>query len=152
MIFSGGLILKLYTKNKSLVCGRGFNRRIAVDFDGCCAPIATDLRIIGPPLPGAEGVLSNLRELGYYIVIWTSRVDTYTKNEFNLKHGTLMHTMLKWLEDYDFPFDEIYLGYAKPPCKYFVDDRAFSFLEDASEASWESIFTSILKHSGKEWK
>jgi hypothetical protein len=148
----GKSTLHLYGRSNSLVSTKGFNRRIAVDFDGCCAPTGEDFNIIGEPLPGAIQVLSNLRELGYYVVIWSGRVDTIIGWEIYKEHGNLMSSMLLWLEEWDFPYDEIFLGPSKPPCHYFVDDKAFSFIETASETCWQSIFDAILKYRGKEWK
>ena len=146
----------LYTKNRSIISKYAFRRRIAVDFDGVCAQInGVDYDNIGEPMPGAIGIISNLRELGWYIVIWTSRVNALTREELSqspTEYPRLMMQMLEWLEKHEFPFDEIYMGGQKPPCAVFIDDRAYRFDEDNADECWTNIFNQIVKHRGTEWK
>ena len=145
----------LYTKNKSIISKYAYMRRIAVDFDGPCAQQTGDYYQIGEPTPGARDLLSNIRELGWYVVIWTSRVNALLKEELSQspnEYPKLMMDMLAWLEKYDFPYDEIWMGGQKPPCSVFIDDRAYRFYVDQPDKSWREIFNQIIKSRGVEWK
>lgn len=69
--------------------------------------------------------LKNLKEQGFYIILYTSRqMRTYEGNigKINANTGKVL---FQWLEKYDIPFDEIYFG--KPWCGkngFYVDDKA----------------------------
>lgn len=145
----------LYTKSNCIVSSHGFSRRIAVDFDGVCAEITHDYYEIGDPVPGAIDILSNLRELGWYIVIWTSRVNAMKLEELSQapnQYPKLMIGMLEWLEKHNFPYDELDMGHQKPACNIFIDDRAYRFYTKSPEKSWLEIFNQIIKNRGMEWK
>jgi hypothetical protein len=138
-----------YTKNRSIVSKFGFRRRIAVDFDGVCSKfVDSTYQTIGDPVDGAIDILANLRELGWYIVLWSSRTNAMTKEELSQapsEYPKLMMDMIDWLERYNFPYDEIWMGGQKPPCAYFIDDRAISFDEKRSDLGWVNVFNQIQK-------
>jgi capsule biosynthesis phosphatase len=69
--------------------------------------------------------LIQLHEKGYWIILHTSRnMRTYEGNIGRILKNTAP-ILLKWLDDNDIPFDEIYFG--KPWCGndgFYVDDKA----------------------------
>lgn len=144
-----------YTKNRSIVSKFGFRRRVAVDFDGVCSKyVDNSYQKVGDPIEGAISVLSNLRELGWYIVIWSSRTNAMTKEELSQapsEYPKLMMDMIDWLEKHNFPYDEIWMGGQKPPCSYFIDDRAIRFDENDSALGWTNVFDQVQKDHLK-WK
>lgn len=100
---------------------------IVVDLDGT---IATERRE-GESYAGVrpnDAIVAQLHAYhsrGYYIIIQSSRnMRTYDGNVGRINADTLK-TILAWLERYDIPHDEIYVG--KPWCGrdgFYVDDRA----------------------------
>ena len=78
-------------------------------------------------LPNNE-VIAKLREmknLGFSIVIYTARnMRTYAGNLGKINVHTLP-TIIKWLDKYNVPYDEIILGKPWPgPQGFYVDDKA----------------------------
>ena len=69
--------------------------------------------------------LQEYRDLGFEIVVSTSRnVRTYSGNIGKINKHTLPN-IVKWLDEQDIPYDEIYVG--KPWCGedgFYVDDRS----------------------------
>jgi len=107
-----------------------------------------DYAEVGEELEGARKFVQKLREAGYYVVIYTQRTYTMVREELSQaprEYPKLMMDMIDWLEKTDFPYDEIWMGSHKPPCFAFIDDRAFSFVEESSLACWESIYESIVE-------
>jgi hypothetical protein len=155
LYIEGYLMTNFYSKNKSIVAKYGFARRIGLDFDDCCADADTeDYFTIGKPIDGAIDVVSNLRDLGWYIVIWSARTNSMLKEELSqapTEYPKLMIGMLDWLERYDFPYDEIWMGAQKPPCARFIDDRVLR-LDKSNPNCWAEILVEIQKNRGIEWK
>lgn len=114
--------------------------RIAVDFDGTiCEDNFPD---IGKPKPDVREVLYRLKELGYYIIIWSCRTSHWDYNTYggDPKQPTLnrlrVADMIAWLLEHNIPYDEIDDGSrGKPSVDYYIDDKAISF-----KNNWESIF------------
>ncbi|WP_356638652.1 capsular biosynthesis protein [Psychrobacter sp. APC 3279] len=77
------------------------------------------------PIPGIIEKLRDYKEHGFEIIISTSRnMRTYKGNVGKINAITLP-IILEWLEKYDVPYDEIYVG--KPWCGtegFYVDDKA----------------------------
>lgn len=89
-----------------------------------------------------EAVVNRLREyreMGFEIAIHTSRnMKTYEGNVGRINVNTLPG-IIRWLEEHEVPYDEIYVG--KPWCGregFYVDDRAIRPSEFAS-LSYEEI-------------
>ena len=100
-------------------------RRIILDLDDTIC--TTDQGAYESSKP-REGIVNKLREYkkcGYEIVISTSRnVRTYKGNIGKINANTLP-VIIEWLNRYDIPFDEIYVG--KPWCGtegFYVDDKS----------------------------
>ncbi len=137
----------LYTKSTALVGAHGFNRRIGLDFDGCICGNTIEYVKTGTEIEVTRKYVQRLREAGYYIVIYSGRTNTMTLEELLHPSGgytKLMHDMVKWLRDTDFPFDEIWIGEQKPPCITIIDDRVFRFDENKPEECWKGIYSSIV--------
>lgn len=77
------------------------------------------------PVQAVIEKMRQYKELGFEIAINTSRnMRTYKGNTGKINANTLP-IILKWLEQHDVPYDEIYVG--KPWCGmdgFYVDDRA----------------------------
>ena len=138
--------MTFYSRNKSIVSKHAYNRRIALDFDGCIAYNTTDYNNVGLEIYGAREFVNKIRELGYYIVIYTQRTYSMTREELSqapTEYPKLMIDMVKWLEECDFPYDEIWMGSHKPPCFMFIDDRNFTFVENDPN-SWEKAYRTLV--------
>lgn len=135
--------MNLYTKNRSIISSWGYERRIAVDFDGCIAQMnSEDYHQIGKPVPGAKNALNELRTMGWYVVLWTSRVNALELSELSQapnQYPKLMIEMLAWLEEYEIEYDEVFMGGQKPCVRYFIDDRMFPIQSDDELDSWADV-------------
>jgi capsule biosynthesis phosphatase len=75
-----------------------------------------------------ERVIFKLKEYkkkGYEIIISTSRNMRTHKGNLGKINATTLPLVIEWLEKYDIPYDEIYMG--KPWCGtegFYVDDKA----------------------------
>jgi hypothetical protein len=88
---------------------------IAVDLDGVLAEYDhwQGKEHIGPPISGAHLFLTELRLLGFTIIIHTSRRE----------RGALDYVRV-WLNQNDMPYDEVWDQEGKPLAVAYVDDRA----------------------------
>ena len=85
----------------------------------------------GTPLPGAKESLTRLREMGFKIMIWT------TRNQPDIIENAL--------NQYGIPFDFINnnpnqppeINPSKPIANYYIDDRAVRFTD------WEKVIQEI---------
>ena len=87
---------------------------IMVDLDGV---ISTEERVFDRPLaqaiPGARAALTQLKQAGHTIVIYTAR-------------GWAEYNVTKdWLDRNEMPYDAIHMG--KPIANVWIDDRAIHF-------------------------
>lgn len=101
--------------------------RIMVDLDGtiCYTKKEGERYEDVLPLPGAVESLKALKARGYYIIIATARnMRTYAGNlgQVNKAQAGLI---TNWLERYEIPYDELYLG--KAHVDYFIDDKNIKF-------------------------
>ena len=90
---------------------------ITSGFDGDYATVPVNKEVVAK--------LQEYKALGFEIVINTSRnIRTYNGNVGKINANTLP-VILKWLEENDIPYDEIYTG--KPWCGkegFYVDDKS----------------------------
>lgn len=100
---------------------------IVMDLDGTLCPIKQkdqryeDLR----PIPEVYEKLLEFRAKGWYIIISTARNMRTHEGNMGLINAHTTKSVLKWLEDYEVPYDEIYFG--KPWAGhngFYVDDKA----------------------------
>jgi capsule biosynthesis phosphatase len=101
------------------------DRRLVVDIDGVIAK-KEDMEY--SELNPDEEVLTRLREYekrGFEIVLYTARnMNTYDEKIGKINANTAP-VLLRWLDKYDVPYDEIHYG--KPWCGndgFYVDDKA----------------------------
>ncbi len=117
-------------------------KRIIIDLDHTlCIPEAgsdqpqdpSDKYRNASPVPTVIAQLRAYREMGFEIVINTSRnMRTYAGNVDAIKANSLP-LILAWLAEHEVPFDEVVVG--KPWCGFegfYVDDRAVRPSEFAS--------------------
>lgn len=114
---------------------------VCVDFDGTIAPFG-DLFGFPPPLPGAKEFLDTLRENGYTIVIFTSRLSTVWHNHEGRDPARGIFEQVQYLQEYferyDLEADSVTAE--KVPAVAYIDDKAIEF------ASWD---TASLRFNGK---
>jgi len=78
------------------------------------------------PLPGAIESLQALKDQGHYIILQTARhMKTYAGNEGQIL--AQFGYFYKWLEKWNVPYDEIYIG--KPHADLFIDDKGRQHLD-----------------------
>lgn len=112
---------------------------VLVDFDGTLYPFG--YMFDGPkPLPGAKEAVRLLKELGYTVIIFTSRLsptwlDTVKSNaKDHIEYITHVCT-----RD-GIPFDGITCE--KIPAEFYIDDKAIRFKDN-----WEEIAVSLIGES-----
>lgn len=101
---------------------------ICVDFDGTIAPFG-DLFGFPPPLPGAKEFLLMLREQGYTIVIFTSRLSTVWHAAEGRVPAQGIFDQVTYLQEYfdryGLPADNVTAE--KVPAMAYIDDKAIEF-------------------------
>lgn len=114
-------------------------KAICVDFDGVIAEFADDIQDFGRLIPGAPEAISELKTLGYRIIIHTARPSHQDHKE---RLGAYLHT-------HGIPFDEINTNShcawesEKPVADLYIDDRALRF-----EGDWAHTLTAAKRHLG----
>lgn len=98
-------------------------KTIALDFDGVLHSYKTWDGDIpkNSPVDGALSFVNDLVDMGYEVVIFSSRA----KNETGKKG------ISDWLEKHDFP--KLKVHHDKPAAELYVDDRGYRFDGDFSE-------------------
>jgi capsule biosynthesis phosphatase len=119
-------------------------KRIVIDLDGTlCGDELTEAGIPGEsvnqvstpvvrdryeqlaPIPAILRRLREYKELGFEIIIFTSRnMRTYSNNVGKINANTLPR-IIRWLDRHGIPYDEVHVG--KPWCGFdgfYVDDKA----------------------------
>ncbi len=104
---------------------------VCFDFDGVLATYNgwKGFDILGEPIPETIEAVRQLYKEGYYIIIFTTRLDT--------------PILRKWLKDNNVPYDDINKNSKTPPhtsCKpiyhCIIDDRAINF--NVRRARWDT--------------
>lgn len=111
------------------------NRSIVLDFDNTICEWG-DYPEPGKPKKGVKEALQELKDLGFNLLISSSR----TSDQMN-KHPTdkqvEKNRMEKYLNEHKIPYDEVLIG-NKFPATYYIDDRAIEFKD-----SWKEIVKRI---------
>jgi hypothetical protein len=110
---------------------------VCVDFDSTIYPWAP-IMAKPDPLPGAVEAVRRLKEAGYRIVIFTSRLSPTWLNEEGYTSGGQRDHIRRLLERDGIPFDAITAE--KLPAQWYIDDRAVRF----REGEWPGIVDWIL--------
>jgi len=119
------------------------HRVAAVDFDGTIIPWAALNHPHTEGLRGAVDAIKALREQGYKIVIFTSRLSPrwHAASGETLEDQTIyVKSVLKRL---GIEYDEITAE--KIPCQLYLDDKAISVLDD-----WDKVMASINSGVAKD--
>jgi|TARA_R110002020_G_scaffold101898_5_gene239659 predicted mannosyl-3-phosphoglycerate phosphatase (HAD superfamily) len=109
------------------------NNTIAVDFDGVIHQYSKGFQglenVYDPPMPGAVESLQKLKDMGYRLIIVSSRT---------------VEPILNWLDKYNLGhfFDDV--TNIKHPAKYYIDDHGLRFEKKLSNA-WENVIEFIEK-------
>jgi capsule biosynthesis phosphatase len=113
--------------------------KICVDLDGTiCEHTRPGLTYADvKPLPGAIDTLKELKERGYYIVIFTARNMRTCNNNVGRVIARQGKLVINWLDKYEIPYDEIRFG--KPHVDYFIDDKGIKFV------NWNDTKNQLLK-------
>lgn len=116
---------------------------ICVDFDGTLFQWG-DIHEKTPPFQGAVEFMRKLKQQGWEIVIFTSRMSpTWWEAEgFEFKKAMVTQSTFieKRLNDFGIPFDRITAE--KVPAEYYIDDKAIEF--EGKTHSWKEIQRRIL--------
>lgn len=100
-------------------------RRIVIDIDGTIAVSSGGDYANAVVCEDVVAQLREYKELGFEIVLFTSRNMRTHQNNFGKIIANTVPSIITWLQDHDIPFDEIWVG--KPWCGedgFYVDDRA----------------------------
>lgn len=101
-----------------------YDHTVVFDFDGVIHSYKSGWKgstvIPDPPVEGIEGVLRELKQCGYNIVVSSSRCDN---------HGSL-EAVNDWMLKYDLLQYVDLITNKKPPARCYVDDRAICFRGD----------------------
>ena len=112
------------------------NATIGVDFDGVVHRYSQGFQGLentyDPPMPGAFEALVTLKEMGYRLIIVSSRP---------------IAPIRSWLQKYEMEhlFDDV--SNVKHPAKYYIDDHAIRFEKHRPNA-WEEVLK-FIKDEGE---
>jgi len=102
---------------------------VCVDFDGTIAPWG-DLFGFPEPLPGARDFLIYLKDHGFTIVLFTSRLSTVWHAHEGRDPARGIFEQVEYLreyaERYDLPIDKVTAE--KVPAVAYIDDKAVEYL------------------------
>ena len=100
---------------------------------------------IGKPIPEGVELAKRLRELGFQIIIFTSRLNGQW---LGVDYVASRRVVEGWLEKYSIPYDRIAAQMdGKPFADVYVDDRAVHF-----NRGDPGILTKILHTASSVWK
>jgi ribonucleotide monophosphatase NagD (HAD superfamily) len=112
-------------------------KTIAVDFDGVIHKYSKGFQgldnVYDPPMPGAFEALTELKDMGYRLIIVSSR-PVEPIRDWLKKEGML-----------DF-FDDV--TNTKHPARFYIDDHAIRF-EKSSPSNWKDTLNFIKEHEDK---
>tara|TARA_R110002020_G_scaffold208376_1_gene414088 strand:- start:4083 stop:4451 length:369 start_codon:yes stop_codon:yes gene_type:complete len=113
--------------------------KICVDLDGTiCENISPGVSYKDvKPLPGAVDTLEELKQRGFYIVIFTARNMRACNNNIGRIVARQGKIVIDWLDKYGVPYDELRFG--KPHVDYFIDDKGIKF------TTWGDVKEQLLK-------
>lgn len=108
--------------------------RICIDFDGVICQLKesdSDSYDNLRPMPGSIEKLTQLKNAGHYLIIYTARRMRTHQGNLGAVMADIGGVTIEWLKFHHIPYDEIYFG--KPWADIYIDDNAYRF------HSWEEI-------------
>lgn len=113
---------------------------IAVDLDGTLME-GGHFPDFGPPTKGAQSAMQTLRDMGFKIMVWSSRTSsTDTDGKFQ-NINRIVKDIEAWLDKHHIPYDYIVSKDKKPSLIYrMIDDRAIPF-----KGNWDAVLDEIIK-------
>ncbi len=105
----------------------GKNLSFVFDIDGTICPIKKNNEKYEDLIPYADVVerIRNYRESGAKIILFTSRNMNSYQGNLGLINANTAKILLRWLEKWDIPYDEILYGKPWPGhFGFYVDDRS----------------------------
>ena len=114
---------------------------IAVDFDGTLT-LHSDFPVMGKINPYAKEFVQNLSALGYKVILWTCRKNSYLTEALSLLKQENIYDCFDWdyLEDPDNFGDS-----GKVIAYYYIDDRGLLGFDLDEKKTWEHLFNYITK-------
>ncbi len=114
-------------------------KRLCFDVDGVIAD-DRDGKPYGDrvPYPHAVQYLRKLKAAGHEIVLATARYMIKRDGDQEAARGAGYWELLEWLDRYEVPYDEVYLG--KPSADKYYDDKAGILRSIAGTIDWEAAF------------
>lgn len=108
---------------------------ICVDFDGTISEWA-EYPVPGPPIEGVKEALQELKDMGFDIVILSSRTSD-EMNKYPIDKEMEKQRMEEYLDEHEIPYDVV-LKSDKPPATFYIDDRALEFHGD-----WQEVLKKV---------
>jgi len=133
------------------VIGENFDedeKRVLIDFDGVIHKYSSGWSeglIYDEPISGAREAVIRLKNAGYKVFIFTSRLSKITLGKQGSK--TQKQMIEKWLDENDIEVDGI-IG-DKIPAEVYIDDRAIRFEGIWNNKFYEKIIYAINKNNIK---
>ena len=111
------------------------NKTIAIDFDGtiCKKQSYGDGKIWQTPNEDAREVIQGLKDDGYKIVVFTTRLNPLFGGDIEAKKVEIE----KWMNMWNIPFDLVTNN--KPAAMLYIDDRTVRF------TNWQDMSNYLLQ-------
>jgi ribonucleotide monophosphatase NagD (HAD superfamily) len=115
---------------------------VCIDYDGTLFPWG-ELFAYNQPLPGAVEAMKRLKEAGFTIVIFTSRLSPTWLEAEGQSEIVQRQYIQRQLDKYLIPWD--YITSEKVPAVAYVDDKAIFFEGD----NWRRIASVLVGRHGR---
>lgn len=115
-------------------------KRIMIDLDGTIHKYSKGRNggdIYDPPFEGSVDAIKWLKNQGFEIVIFTSRVSKANNEEMGGDYLDQLKKVKEWLEEYDVPYDGITAD--KLAAEFYIDDRAVYI----PNGNWDLVIKTI---------
>jgi hypothetical protein len=112
---------------------------VCVDFDGTLVPWGPLMNPESQPLPGAVEAVQKMKNAGWRILIYTSRLSPSWHSASGEKYEEQLQYVVDTLNRLGIPFDGITAE--KVPAEAYIDDRAIEFTGD----NWPEIAERMLR-------
>jgi hypothetical protein len=138
-------IIRVNYPNENISSNLSFKRAM-IDLDGTIHKYSKgfqDGSIYDEPFKGARETINWLRNLGYEIVIFTTRACEEANNEFGQDQATQVQNVKNWLSDNNIYFDKV-TG-EKLAADFYIDDKAIHI----DNGDWKKVKKEIEKRFGE---